>query len=191
MNEIEKQYVYNVYNSISEEFSSTRQYAWPCVKKFINSLPIYSLVCDVGSGNGKNMFRNDLEYFATDISEYMCELSSKKTNNVCQSNILSLPFNDSTFDSVISIACIHHLNTAERRKKAIEECKRILKPNGSMLISVWANSDRYGSGDQYIKWNNHETKRYYHLFDKDELSGLCDFKHEIIYEKHNYYITSF
>ena len=38
MNEIEKHYVYNVYNSISEEFSSTRQYAWPYVKQFINSL---------------------------------------------------------------------------------------------------------------------------------------------------------
>ena len=188
MNLIEKQYVYDVYNSISDEFSSTRQYPWPLVKQYINNIKKYDVVCDVGSGNGKNMFRNDLTYFATDLSEYMCKLSSKKTNNVCQSNILSLPFNDNTFDSVISIACIHHLNTQERRKKAIDECKRILKPNGTMLISVWANSEKYGSGDQFIKWNNHETNRYYHLFDKGELSNLCDFEHKIIYEKHNYYI---
>ena len=188
MNRIERKYVYDVYNSISEQFSATRQYSWPCVKQFINSLNKYSLVCDVGSGNGKNMFRNDLTYIATDLSENMCNISLNKTNHVCQSTILSLPFNDNTFDSVISIACIHHLNTHERRKKAINECKRVLKPNGSMLISVWANSEKYGSGDQYIKWNNHESKRYYHLFDKNELSSLCDFEHNIIYEKHNYYI---
>ena len=163
MNEIEQKYVHDVYNSISKEFSSTRKYAWPHVKKFIDSITRFSLVCDVGSGNGKNMYRNDLTYFATDLSEQMCELSSKKTNNICQSNVLSLPFNDNTFDTVISIACIHHLNTEERRRKAIEECKRILKPGGSMLISVWANSEKYGLGDQFIKWNKHETKRYYHL----------------------------
>ena len=188
MNNSEQKYVYDVYNQISDEFDATRQYPWPVVKSFIDNLPSNSLVCDVGSGNGKNMYRSDLVFCATDFSEKMCSLSQKKSTNVVQSNILCLPYKDNIFDAVICIACVHHLNTYERRKKAINECKRIMKPDGNLLISVWANSEKYGKGDQYIKWNTHDTSRYYHLFDEKELNAMCDFNHETIYNRHNYYI---
>ena len=187
MNNFEKKYVNDVYNTIYNEFSITRQYPWPFVKKFIESIKTYSLVCDVGSGNGKNIYRNDIEYIATDLSYEMCKMSKNKTDSV-QSNVLSLPFKDNIFDTVISIACIHHLSSHERRQQAINECKRILKTGGNLLISVWANSDKYGSGDQFIKWNKNNDKRYYHLFSYDELKNMCNFNCEIIYEKHNYYI---
>ena len=186
MNELENKYVYEVYNSISNEFDNTRQYPWPVVKTFMNNLKPNSFVCDVGSGNGKNMFRNDLIYTSTDLSEKMCELSANKSDCI-QSNILSLPFKDNTFDAVLCIACVHHLSTNSRRKKAIDECYRILRPNGKMIISVWANSDKYGEGDQYIKWNNHETRRFYHLFSSDELQNMCSFDCEIVEDKYNLY----
>ena len=191
MNDIEKQYVYDVYNEISDEFSSTRQYPWPTVKSFIKSLQPFSLVCDVGSGNGKNMFRNDLIFTATDISEQMCNLSITKTPHTIQSNVLHLPFKDNTFDSVICIACIHHLNTHERRYNAIKECLRILKPEGKILISLWANSDKYGNGDQFIKWNRNRTKRFYHLYSEAEVKNICkDFNLIHSFDKHNYYLTN-
>ena len=44
----------------------------------------------------------------------------------------------STFDACISIAVIHHLSTTERRANAIREILRIVKPNGLVLIYVWA-----------------------------------------------------
>jgi tRNA (uracil-5-)-methyltransferase TRM9 len=192
MNNIEKLYVHDVYNSISNEFSNTRQYPWPVVRKFVNSLDRYSTVCDVGCGNGKNMFRDDLVYFPTDLSIAMCNTAQKQKSHfdITQSNVLSLPFKDNTFDAVMCIACIHHLNSAERRARAVYECARILKHGGKLLISVWANSEKYGSGDQYIGWNTHDQKRFYHLFDEKELRVLCDFQCDIIYEKHNYYLQA-
>ena len=84
MNELENKYVYEVYNSISNEFDNTRQYPWPVVKSFMNNLEPNSFVCDVGSGNGKNMFRNDLIYTSTDLSEKMCELSANKSDCINQ-----------------------------------------------------------------------------------------------------------
>ena len=187
MNRFEEKYVNSVYDEIYKDFSNTRRHPWPIVKSFIHDLPEHSLVCDVGSGNGKNMFRNDLTYIATDLSEEMCKLSKEKADTT-KSNVLALPFKDNTFDAVISIACIHHLSSEERRLKAIHECTRILKKNGKLLISVWSNSDKYGCGDQFIKWDNHPQKRYYHLFNKKELEDLCNFECEILYDKHNYYV---
>lgn len=187
MNKIEEHNVRDVYNNIAKEFSDTRQYAWPIVKDFVNNIEQYNLVCDVGSGNGKNMFRTDLMYIATDFSEEMCKLSKRKSDTV-QSNVLSLPFRDQTFDAVMCIACIHHLSTDERRYNSIKECLRILKPNGKLLISVWSNSKKYGDGDQYIKWNNNETKRFYHLYSKEECKNLCEeFNLNLKYDKYNFY----
>ena len=187
MNGVEYRYVNQVYESIHSEFNHTRQYPWPVVKEFINVLPKYSALCDVGSGNGKNMFRHDLVNVSTDFSYEMCKLSQSRSDSI-QSNVLSLPFQDNTFDAVICIACIHHLSTEKRRKKAIDECKRILKTDGKMLISVWSNSEKYGSGDQFIRWNKHHEKRYYHLFNRQELQSLCNFDCKIFYNHYNYYV---
>lgn len=40
----------------------TRQSNWGIVNKFLNMLPEYSVVIDVGCGNGKYLVRNDLLY---------------------------------------------------------------------------------------------------------------------------------
>ena len=89
MNEFEKKYVNNIYDEICKEFSNTRQHPWSIVKTFINSLNSNSLVCDIGSGNGKNIYRKDIQYIATDFSKEMCKLSYLKTDTI-QSNILCL-----------------------------------------------------------------------------------------------------
>jgi hypothetical protein len=57
----EATYVHQVYNQIADHFSSTRHSAWPGVVEFIKSLEPYSLMLDVGCGNGKYLsIRNDL-----------------------------------------------------------------------------------------------------------------------------------
>lgn len=60
--EFENSFVHTVYNQIADHFSSTRHTAWPGVVKFINSLEPYSLLLDIGCGNGKylNLRPNDL-----------------------------------------------------------------------------------------------------------------------------------
>ena len=104
MNYIEDNFVHNVYDKICHEFDITRQYAWPPVAKFVKDIPSMSLVCDAGCGNGKNMLRDDLMYVGTDLSSGMCKLTqTNKKIDIIQSNILTLPFNDNTFDYVISM----------------------------------------------------------------------------------------
>ncbi|KAL7695888.1 Methyltransferase domain containing protein [Lotmaria passim] len=49
----ERQYVHDVYSAIADHFSSTRYKAWPCVAAFLEALPPFSLIADMGCGNGK------------------------------------------------------------------------------------------------------------------------------------------
>ncbi len=51
----------------------------------------------------------------------------------CLSNITYLPFNDNSFDSLI---CIHVLEHIEDDLKAMRELCRVLKPNGTAVICV-------------------------------------------------------
>lgn len=47
-----------------------------------------------------------------------------------------LPFEDSTFDTVVSCLVFHHLTPAVKRL-ALHEARRVLKPGGRILIMDW------------------------------------------------------
>ena len=42
-----------MYEEIAGHFSNTRHTMWPQVAEFLRDLPDYSIVADVGCGNGK------------------------------------------------------------------------------------------------------------------------------------------
>ena len=47
---------------------------------------------------------------------------------------LKLPFEDASFDVVLSSLALQNLNTGHDRKKAVEEMARVLKPGGRLAI---------------------------------------------------------
>src|SRR5436190_1215369 len=51
-----------------------------------------------------------------------------------QGNILAAPFQDGSFDRIVSIGCFHH--TGDMRK-AVAECWRLLRPGGSLMVMVY------------------------------------------------------
>ena len=53
-----------------------------------------------------------------------------------------LPYRSSAFDVALNIAVLHHLSTAERRLKCIQETLRILKPGGRALFYAWAKEQK-------------------------------------------------
>lgn len=136
---MEQLYVHQIYDSIGHNFSSSRHSAWPNVKKFLADLPAGYHVLDAGCGNGKNMIlRPDLNFIGCDTSQTLLDICKEKGLNVIKSNIVKLPFDDNHFDAIICVAVLHHLCTFERRKLAVEEFMRVLKPGGKLFIEVWA-----------------------------------------------------
>ncbi len=60
------------------------------------------------------------------------EFSGKRRQFVC-GDVYQLPFDDATFDSIVSLETIEHLEDPER---ALAEFTRVLKPDGVLLGSV-------------------------------------------------------
>lgn len=190
MSYIEEIYVKHVYDTIAEDFNRTRYSYWDYVYNFLMSLNPNSVFLDLGCGNGKYLsVRNDLNMYALDNCEKLINIVNKKFSLVKTfiSDVSETPFEDNFFDSIISIAVIHHLATEERRLEMIKEIIRILKPNGKCLISAWATEQTEtktllkatkinDSNDFLIPWEDKKNKkisqRFYHLFEKDEFEKL-------------------
>jgi alkylated DNA repair protein alkB homolog 8 len=161
--EIEQKHVYEVYEKIAPHFSKTRYKPWPKVQEFLESLPEGSINCDVGCGNGKYLGVNNKNIFSigTDRSFNLIgiarELNPGSQNFVC--NSLNLSLRSNAFDSVISIAVIHHFSTKVLRIKAIKELKRIVKVGGKILIYVWAYEQerKFTTQDVFVPWHLHDT----------------------------------
>uniref|UniRef100_A0A336M1J7 CSON010319 protein n=1 Tax=Culicoides sonorensis TaxID=179676 RepID=A0A336M1J7_CULSO len=158
---LEQQNVHKVYNEIASHFSETRHSPWPQVKSFLETFESGSILLDVGCGNGKYLNVNpNICMIGCDRSEGLLKVCLERNLNVFQCDCLAVPCQDNTIDGCISIAVIHHLVTHERRKKAIQEMARILRPTGRGLIYVWAkNQEADSRKSSYLRQNKENNRR--------------------------------
>jgi alkylated DNA repair protein alkB family protein 8 len=192
-----------LYNTIASSFDKSRYARWPGVIEALNKIPSGSKILDVGCGNGKYLnVREDCEMFGCDISENLIEIAKKKNPKTefklieCASN---LPYPNEYFDAAICIAVIHHIRSYRSREKAIKEIRRVVKENGLILITLWADTaiseswTHLGKNDFYVPWKDCHEKplmRFYHMTSSAEAKNIQinhDFD-EIKFEKDNWYI---
>lgn len=77
--QLEKKYVYDIYEKIAPHFAHTRYKPWPKIEKFLKELPSGALVADIGCGNGKYLGINpDIFMIGTDRSENLIEICKTK-----------------------------------------------------------------------------------------------------------------
>ncbi|KRX98876.1 Alkylated DNA repair protein alkB -like protein 8 [Trichinella pseudospiralis] len=153
LSSVENVYVHQVYEQIADHFDQTRHSLWPGVKRFIESISNGSLLLDVGCGNGKYLLcKKDIVNVGCDRAFALCNICRSKGFNIFQADCCDLPVLDDMFDAALSIAVIHHLPTENRRRRAVEEIVRILRPGGQALIYVWAMEQRRdGNESFYLK----------------------------------------
>ena len=193
---IEKIYVKDVYNKIAKPFNLTRYVLWNHITTFIKNIPDYSLIADIGCGNGKNMMLNKMcEFIGIDFTESFTNICSKKNLEVITADTLQIPYRSNIFDYVISIAVIHHLSTTEKRIDSIKELIRITKESGLIYILVWAfeqeadSKRKFITQDELVPWKTNDNNiyyRYYHLFIKDELFEICNRIENVRIKEHFY-----
>ncbi len=179
--EIEKKYVYDVYNKIAPHFSSTRYKPWPQVVKFLDSLPENSLVADVGCGNGKYLKYDEhqrLVMVGTDIAENLLKICKQRGCEVFTADSLLLPIKSSSFDHAISIAVIHHFSNSNQRKRALKELLRIIRPGGKLLVTVWAfeQNKKFPKQDLFVPWNLQDNFHQKNLEDGIEDEEMIEVK---------------
>ncbi len=172
-----------VYNKIAEGFYNLRQQPiTPEIKKLAEEWEPGKLL-DIGCGIGNSTLpfaKAGFDCVGIDISPEMIKLAKKFSEkhkvkiSLREGDILSIPFQANRFDYVISIAVLHHLDSEEKRLKALEEIKRVLKKKGKVFLTVWNKETK--QKDTYIPWTSKGVKyqRYYHFFDVDELKSLLE-----------------
>ena len=200
-------YSVTTYDHIALHFNETRKAIWSRVGKFLDMIPKYSLVADVGCGNGKyTRYRQDIFVIANDICVPLLNTIEKNSSHAydcCVADGLYLPYKTKSFQYAISIAVLHHISDYESRLKFITNIINILEPGGKLLFTVWALEQTIkpkwisqgNNGDYLIPWLDKYTKqtfyRFYHLFTYDEIKRfanalenviVCD----IVFEKDNW-----
>jgi SAM-dependent methyltransferase len=197
--DIERKYVINTYNTISKQFDGSRFCRWPEICSFLDSIAPGSLIGDIGCGNGKYLaYRYDCIMIACDVSEELLQITKNKYDvrdnrdgtAVCYSytlsNMINLAYRDNLFDAIINVAVLHHISTHERRIECLREMIRTVRDGGQICISVWADEQNKKekwvqcnigtSNTDYMipfdKRNGEVHMRYYHLFTENDFREL-------------------
>lgn len=186
------------FNLIAPDFSRTRWRMWPEFKNFREYVEDGDKVLDAGCGNGRLLELlgdKDIDYVGVDFSENLIKIAQKKhpQYKFLVGDVLDLSLEDNSFDVVFSVAVLHHIPSKEFRQKVLEEVRRVLKPQGTLILTVWdvwgkkkawLNVLKYGFLkilgktkldflDVLVPWGK-KTLRYYHYFTKTELINLVN-----------------
>lgn len=189
------------YNQIAEEFSRTRSFVWDELKPLVGYVKEGERVLDVGCGNGRLLSalkEKKINYIGIDSSGKLISIAREKFSNVENAKFLvvealNLPFGDNYFHKAYSIAVLHHIPSLEYRLKFLEEIKRVLKPKGLLLLTVWnlkelkpllllkytilkiIGKSNLDWGDVFYPWRSSQgdIKRYVHCFSQKELVDLA------------------
>jgi len=184
------------YNLIAEDFARTRKEPWSELRFLFDDYLIPGeRVLDLGCGNGRffEFFKGEnMDYFGVDSSEKLIEIAKKKNSGAKfqVAGALNLPFPENFFDKTYSIAVLHHIPSEKLRLGFLEETKRVLKPEGFLILTVWKfhrpkelflilkftilkllGLSKLDFGDILEPWGK-KIKRYYHYFSKKELINL-------------------
>ena len=104
----------------------------------IDKMNFSALEVGCGTGEGLLMLKEKTNgtIVGIDISEEMLKRAKEKLNgrnvNLKKANVESIPYNDETFDVVMSTESFHHYVNP---KRAINEMKRVLKKGGDLIIT--------------------------------------------------------
>jgi len=185
------------YNKIAQEFSATRWRIWEETEFLFNDYVMPGdKVLDLGCGNGRffEFLRDkDINYIGVDFSEKLIEFAKEKYPKVKfqVADALNLPFPNNYFDKIYSIAVLQHIPSEEFRRQFLKEARRILKPNGFLILTVWKPESKknlnlffkdtalkltgkFERGDTFRPWGNKDAERYFHYFSEKELVNLAE-----------------
>ncbi len=122
-----------------ELFDAEKQY----IKQ---NIPLDATVLDIGCGEGRNMqsiLENTPNVYGIDMDPKAVEDARKRfegtdTVQVVCASATELPFKDETFDTVTFLMILPNLE--ENKLSAIKESARVLKKDGKLILSTFAET---------------------------------------------------
>lgn len=191
------------YRKLAEEFSATRAYPWSDLQALNKYFENVSSVLDLACGNGRvyELFRNkDINYTGIDNCEKLIEIAKERYSNEINppqfliGDVLNLPFKEEKFDLILAVAALHLFPTKELQRKVLTETRRVLKPDGILILTCWNLWQPkyffkqiiqrvkkpflyrgFGWQDFLIPWKMRSKEivwRYYRAFTKSQIKNL-------------------
>lgn len=186
-----------VYNAIAYDFSNTRSQMWQDLLPLLDYSRKGDKVLDLGCGNGRlfgALKEKQVDYIGCDNSSELLKIAQDKYPEAkfYLTDGLSLPFQNETFDIIYCIAVLHHIPSRKLRDQFLQEAKRVLKPHGLFVATVWKlnqkkslklilkfsllkiiGENKMDFGDVLVPWRNQAT-RFVHNFTKRGLKKLLN-----------------
>lgn len=160
---------------------------------FARMLPHKGTVLDLGSGRGHMSFvLADLGMKVIGL-DFVDEITQKNNEFVKEhgyagkvafktGDVLSVPFQEETFDSVIDIGTLHHIHPKDWPIYA-DEVFKVLKPGGFLLLVELSRKTEkflhFTPSDEITGTIEYE-KVLYHFFEKKEIEEIFGFGFSII-----------
>jgi SAM-dependent methyltransferase len=154
-------------------------------------------VLDLGCGNGRHAVyfaREGLKASGIDVSQQAIDWAidwAQRENldiDFRTGDIANLPYEDGTFDIVVSHGVLDHV-PAELAKAAVNEVHRVLTKGGLFYCDLRCADDfEYGTGtlvapNTFVVDHGYEQGLVQHFFTLDEIKALFDGQFRIIYSE--------
>jgi SAM-dependent methyltransferase len=149
--------LYETYRQIEQEhwwFVGRREILFDVLKKHLSpTAKILDVGCNTGVLVGKLQERG-IDAYGTDLSEEAIAYGKERgTKKLFVATGESQPFADATFDAVMALDVIEHIDDD---CGALKEMRRVLKPGGILIIKVPAFKFLWGLQDEVA----HHKRRY-------------------------------
>ncbi len=152
------------YNAVEASIHLNR---YAVARPFCQDADVLDAACGEGYGSYLMKTWGARSVTGVDISEYAINRAQNyfkdKNLNYIQHDVLNLPFDDHTFDLIVSLETIEHVDNSE---KFLREIKRVLKPGGTIILSC-PNDNYYYEKDNLI---NPFHKKAYNFFEFKEMA---------------------
>ncbi|QSG12734.1 SAM-dependent methyltransferase [Halapricum desulfuricans] len=174
--------VRETYETIADHFAKTRAHPWPEVETFVERAESAAVALDVGCGNGRHaavLAERADRVVALDASRNLLEVARERLGEpgarLVQGDATRLPLRTDSVGLAVYVATLHHLPGRERRIESLNELARVLRADGSALVSAWSTAhDRFDADpdaargfDTTIDWtlpDGDVVPRFYHIY---------------------------
>ena len=153
------------------------------ITKELNDLPELGEIIEFGCGTGyftETITQKNKNMVVTDLSDDLLEIAKKRLNKypeitIQKENCMDTSFTSEKFDSVFMANLVH---VVENPLKVLQECHRILKDDGMLIIVTFTNYgmkllEKIKLGIRYLKvWG--KPPQHTHAFSPEELASLME-----------------
>jgi len=176
--EVSKYYPQSYYGKDNVRFNKIVEYVLGLIRKnrarAIASLMSPGRILDIGCGRGKMLSflkKKKWQTIGTEISAEACRYAQEYLNlEVVPKDLPEIKFPDSYFDVITLFNSLEHLSNP---REVLNECKRILKPAGWLIIAL-PNIDSIQTRIFKNRWFHLDLPRHYSHFSLSTLKEMLN-----------------